>query len=287
MNLDHTRVSELLTAFVRDELGADQAADVRAHLDECETCRAEFNGLRVLASLPDERLEPSERVALRDAVRARVEKKSWSLRLAPALGALGLVAIVVVGAAAILGDGVVGGDGDSSDVAAEAQGGGDRAATDQAGEAAPQRAARPGLETDSQTATGNSLDAGGPVAKRARPEALFSTVPSYADAGPLRPDLLSARDTGTLADAPRRRLGPLLALAPHDGWAEQMTTCSDAVASFLPADAHAAYAAVYPADGLLVMGFLWSEDGAQRYAFWGWPAGSCATITPIYASGTL
>jgi hypothetical protein len=44
---------------------------------------------------------------------------------------------------------------------------------------------------------------------------------------------------------------------------------------------------VYPDDGLLVMGFLWSEDGARRYTFWGWPAGDCSTVTPIFATGSL
>ena len=55
----------------------------------------------------------------------------------------------------------------------------------------------------------------------------------------------------------------------------------------MPGDVTPAYAAVYPTDGLLVMGFLWSEAGTRRFAFWGWPEGDCSIVTPIHASGTI
>jgi hypothetical protein len=292
MNLDHTHVTEQLAAYVRDELGADQAAAVRAHLEECDQCRSEWIGVRALASLPEERLGPSERVALRDAVRARVQKKTWSRRLAPALGAVGLIAVVVVGAATILSNGIVGtnGDGDSG----EAQVADDDATEEQALDAesapAPAPAGKASRSEDkavsNQAATSAAGTAAGPGAEQA--DALFSATLRYAEAGPLRPHLLSARDTdGNAFESPRRTLGRLLRVAPNGRWAEQITTCNDAVTSFLPTGARAAYAAVYPTDRLLVMGFVWSEEEGLRYAFWGWPAGDCSVVAPIYASGSL
>ncbi|HEY3246934.1 MAG TPA: zf-HC2 domain-containing protein [bacterium] len=55
--MNHSRAERMLSALLDNELTADEAADVRAHLAACESCRGELDRLtrvkRLLAALPE------------------------------------------------------------------------------------------------------------------------------------------------------------------------------------------------------------------------------------------
>ena len=51
-------IKEQLSGFLDGELGEAEAARVRAHLDECGACRAEFDALRRMSMLYHELEDP-------------------------------------------------------------------------------------------------------------------------------------------------------------------------------------------------------------------------------------
>ena len=293
MNLDHEQISELLGPYSRGELDAERNEAVRTHLDACDGCRSEAAALQALMALPEAQLDPSERVALRDAVREAVRPRSWAARFAPALGALGLVAIAVVGGATLLGDndtfrGPAGvsaplesaaDDGTTAAQSAEGATGEGAGGSDTGGGTVADSFSK-GRRGSANAVTGKTLEA--------EAESLdFAGPATFYNAAPLRPGLLLDRDAARLTAPSERGLEALYGAAPSDGWARQIQSCTDVVTDFLPADARPAYAAVFAADRILVMGFIWSQGDDRRYAFWGWPQDECSVVVPIYRSGTL
>jgi len=293
MNPDQAHVSELLVSFLRDELDASRAASVRAHLDDCPDCRAELAGVRALATLPAERLEPAERVALRDAVRAGARRR-WAARLAPALGAVGLVVVTVVAAATLLTDTPVRSPMTSS---APVEDAGDTQGRDgpEGAAARPdslEPAAGPAAESaDAGAAAGGTTDTGAGAASAPQKAALdelegsVASPVTFARAAPLGPGLLDVRRNAAVENRTARDF--YFDSAPTRGWARQIARCTETTLGFLPAGARLSFAQVYEADDLLVMGFVWLGGDGQRYAFWGWPEGDCTSVTPIHTSGAL
>jgi anti-sigma factor RsiW len=107
MTMNHERCSESLGAWLRGELPASEAEEVAAHVEECADCARERDALGLLLALDVEPLVEEERARLERAVLAqrRAEviawaptRPSWRARLAPALGAAALIALVAVGA---------------------------------------------------------------------------------------------------------------------------------------------------------------------------------------------
>ena len=68
--LSHERCSELLLAYVTDELDAEERTSVESHLEHCAQCSAERAALLGLRSGPAEPLSEDERVVLRASVLA-------------------------------------------------------------------------------------------------------------------------------------------------------------------------------------------------------------------------
>ena len=140
--LDHERCSELLGGFLEGSLEAEAARAVEQHLAGCAACRAERAALEALTGGEVAPMTADERAALHAAVgratseaevvplarpRASSASRGWARRLAPALGAAALAALLAVGVAT-LGDGITGSDGDAGS-ASGAGGEGERVRT--------------------------------------------------------------------------------------------------------------------------------------------------------------
>ena len=122
--LDHERCSELLGGFLEGSLEAEATRAVERHLAGCAPCRAERAALEALRGGDAAPMTADERAALHAAVgratseaevvplarsRASSASRGWARRLAPALGAAALAALIAVGVAT-LGDGITGSD---------------------------------------------------------------------------------------------------------------------------------------------------------------------------------
>ena len=104
---DHTHISEQLRAYVEGSLPPERAAEIRAHVSNCEECAAELMAVESLMELPDE--SPSELEAQRlhhgvfEALRSATPEAApvqpvtaapFRYRLAQALGAAALLAVI-------------------------------------------------------------------------------------------------------------------------------------------------------------------------------------------------
>lgn len=107
MTMNHEHCSESLAPWLRGELPASEAEEVAAHVEDCADCARERDALGLLLALDVEPLDEDERARLEGAVltqrRAEViawapKRAPWRARLAPALGAAALIALVAVGA---------------------------------------------------------------------------------------------------------------------------------------------------------------------------------------------
>lgn len=128
--MTHERCSELLAAYVQDEIAPDDGAEVRAHLDGCDACRHEEAGLRSLLATESGSLDERERTQLRGAVMSAIAAsdeepvpslhelrpakgavaaptRNWRAGLA---GALAAAAVVIVAGVFYLGGGLAGQD---------------------------------------------------------------------------------------------------------------------------------------------------------------------------------
>lgn len=106
-NLDHETCSELLTAYTAGELDSERREAVAVHLRGCTECRSEALGVSMLLSAPVQPLTEAERGELhrriaartagRPVVRPRRARGEWRRRVAPALGAAAVLAVVAAG----------------------------------------------------------------------------------------------------------------------------------------------------------------------------------------------
>jgi len=94
------RIERQLSAYLDGELTAEDAAEVRAHLAGCESCRAEVESLRATKTLVGRLAQPSLPAGFAAGVWSRIERPSprrwfWWPRPAMALAAVALAVILV------------------------------------------------------------------------------------------------------------------------------------------------------------------------------------------------
>lgn len=70
-----SRAGQLLTRYLDSELGESQSAEVGAHVDACDACRAELAALRGVTDLLGEWAEVEPRLGY-DALLARVDRRA-------------------------------------------------------------------------------------------------------------------------------------------------------------------------------------------------------------------
>ncbi|MGH2729518.1 MAG: zf-HC2 domain-containing protein [Actinomycetota bacterium] len=105
--MDHDRCSESLGPLLRGELAPSEAGAVESHLETCAECSEERDALAVMLAVQVEPLASDERARLAQAVAAQRRAEvvtfaprmtRWRKRVAPALGAAALIAVVAVSA---------------------------------------------------------------------------------------------------------------------------------------------------------------------------------------------
>ncbi|MDQ4109343.1 MAG: zf-HC2 domain-containing protein [Actinomycetota bacterium] len=286
MTMDHETCSSRLPLFARGELSAPDRSALEAHLAECADCTRELVAVRALMTLPEVHLTGDERRALHRAVLAPPPRR-WA-RLAPAFGAVGLILVVALGAVSFLPI-----EDRQPPAIQDAQGGGDEAEISQdTGEAttrlerdrgAEKAAARPGGTED----TGAGAVAGQTGTSEAFSVETLGVVTTFS-AADLGPHLLAYDGSVAFDDADRSLPAALREFrrnAPDAG--PQLSECTNIVQDAYQSVLVPSFASVYPADRLLVMGFVFQAGTEQRYAFWGWHLGDCSRPTPIYVTGVL
>ena len=285
-DIDHDRCSELLLDRVRETLDAPDRAAVDRHLDGCEACRKELRAIEALSSgaVPalDERARSDIRRNVWSEVRPRdatvVPLRRGGPRVAKALGAAALIAVLLAGISYI---GGTGGDG---------LGGGDQSTAGGAG-AAQEGAPRKGSDDKERARKGpapTALQEG--AADEARPRPTFALIEgpvtdrelnevgtgdlfqhfsaSYTDAG-------ATRARGDLTDA-------LAQQAPAD-LAPQVRSCAQRVYGETRGRALPAFGTTGSLEGrrVLVLGFAYSRASGgplDRFMFWAWRRGTCQRV---------
>jgi hypothetical protein len=292
--LTHERVSELLGPYSTAQLDSATRADVTAHLVVCDDCARELAGITALNAGAIEPLTGPERERITAAVRAAVVggtkpawTERWGRRVAPALGAAALVAVAVVGYVSF--------QGDQSDLPAagtatpdEGRGGrtvedaGTFGTTDEAGAPAPGSESQDmQIESGTGTALGASEPGGPPVAV---------AVEQRFAAYDFTPDLFAPRDSRKANRTQAAGLAVSTLFAADDpDLAALVEECARTVIGTSPYALTPSYAAHFPADDIVVIGFVWRDEpsGALNFELRGWRGRSCDLVTPIYRSGPL
>ncbi len=283
MTMDHETCSSRLPSYARGELSDPDRGAVAAHLASCADCARELVAVHALITAPEVHLTGDERRALHRAVLAPRPRR-WA-RLAPAFGAAGLLLVVAVGAVSFLQSedrqpaAIQGVEGGNETEASQETGG---TTTRVEKDARANRAAVQPQIADDAGGTGG----GGGTAEAYSADALgVVTTFSTADLGPhllAYEDAFSVRDADVSVPAALRRLRRN---TPDAG--TQLNECADIVQRAYTSQLVPAFASVYAADRLFVMGFVFRSGTEQRYAFWGWHLGDCSRPTPIYVTGPL
>lgn len=302
-DLGHDRCSELLETYVSGELDADQRRAVDEHLAVCSDCSLELVAVQTLTE-PVVPMTGIERDELTRAVRAGIaspQKRSLSerfgRRLAPALGAVALFALAAIAVVSLPED----------PPSPNAGGGTDAGVTmeSEADEMQPGTAQKDQAETTedsmSGTTTGTGSAGGGAAGDAARNSGSATTLESnaaqvgrasfimepatFAAAGISLPNLVPSRrnievledDAATLARA-----------APNERVAELIRDCAERTIATSPHPLVPS-TAVYYADDVLVIGFIWVDPSTSQVNFEvrGWTNGRCDQVSPIYRRGAL
>lgn len=298
--MTHERCSELLGGFVRGELSHEDAADVRAHLDGCEECRAEEGAIAALVSSEGvQPLDDMERARLHrglaqelftpranaDVAGTAPATPRWTRWVAPALAGAAVLAAVAVMTTTMGGSDDEGGaqvagrapaEAGSDETATMDEYGGRSGEADGGGGGKAVRGSAPESSTALEsTAKGAASDAAGPLPQL------------YSDLGSLDASDVPAIGSGfqSFADAYSPGEGValydrFLRILRKDAGAagEEVDEC----AATLPQDGSLlpAYAALaeYEGEDALLLGFVTSDPGSKefdRYLIWVWARGSC------------
>jgi hypothetical protein len=117
MSQESIHPTEELAPYVRGELGAPEAERVRQHIARCRDCAAELAAISALVGSPEPpALNDLERRSLHRGVFEELQvagspaRRGLGARIAPALGAAALLAVLVFGGAQVLQGGLSGGD---------------------------------------------------------------------------------------------------------------------------------------------------------------------------------
>lgn len=299
--LTHETCSELLHPYVKGDLDAPRAGGVERHLKECGDCRAEAEAVRVLLR-PKSTLDELERARLHTAVGSALEadrkrgaapaRRGWGARLAPALGAAALIAVIAVAAVSVLNGSGLDESGTSGE-SLEVQGG----TGDMGDEAAREPATTPRVQDDKEhvqkgTATNESA-----LRNVLAPAPDFDADAGATSEGELteiaRKRVLGYADAFRTPNAPRlqERIVHRLATQAPPSVRAQIRDCVAAVQRARGDTVLPTYGGLARIDSrpTLFVAFAWSpaETGAlSRYMLWAWPRGSCAR-TVAYAQGPV
>jgi hypothetical protein len=214
-------------------------------------------------------------------------------RLAPALGAVALVAIAVVGYVSFQGDGSAPAevgtttqDADSEDAAADSTldadaGTGSGGAKQKAGKDTTSAATAESFEMEADTIQG--------IAEPNATTPITVAVEERFASSTFGPDLFAPRDTAN------RTLGfdaaaPGTFVADDPTVASMVEECARKVIETSPYPMLTpTYAAHFPADDIIVIGFVWRDDASDRLNFElrGWRGDSCDRVSPIYRNGPV
>ncbi len=306
-DLTHEEVSELLGPYSSGELEGSTHARVDTHLATCAECTRELAGITAIRAFDIEPMTGPERDRITTAVRAAVvpaARLRWSERfgrgLAPALGAAAVVVVAVIGYVSFQGDGSA-----PADLSAPTQDEADDSTTgttlEDAGGAASgaqQKArgeVRGGDAESTQTlemevAAPGADSAAGSVASEA-PQPISVVIEPRFAATKFTRDLFAPRD----AKKSNRTLA--FGAGPPGGFiADDPTvaaTVEDCARTVIETSPHPAltptYAAHFPTDDIIVIGFVWRAEGsgALNFELRGWRGGSCDSVSPIYRSGPV
>lgn len=285
--ISHERCSELLGAYVAGRLDASEQAAVDEHVSSCADCAAELVAVRALSSPHDEALTEHERARLErgiawelgDMIPARGERSRTWTRVAQALGAAALLAIVGVGVVQL----GTGGGGENASTAAG--NGGGKAQNDSVRGSAGGSTAETGANAD-------LAPIAHPVFQR---HTLALTDKKLAHLGKSSEQFHSFTEFSS-AEADRLQndyVDELANEAPTSSQGDQVRRCSDQVFastgsySLLPA-----YAAGARLDGkdALVLGFAWTDrpkGPLDKYMLWVWPVADCSDVPLDYSAGEI
>lgn len=302
--LTHERCSELLGPYSSGRLDGATRADVDTHLATCPECSRELAGLNVLRAAAIEPMTGPEREIITAAVRAAVLggakpgwsdrwsdrwSERWGRRMAPALGAAAVMAIAVFGYVSFRADdrplpatGTSTQDehrsteGTTEDADAETFGTGQGATGPAADPAAKQ-----GMQIESATGT---------VAPGGAGAAIAVTVEQRFAGTAFTPDLFAPRDARSATN--NRSLAgtdALLYSADDPALRSFVEECARTVLETSPYPLTPSYAAHFPGDDILVLGFVWRDEasGALNFELRGWRGDSCDRVSPIYRNGPV
>lgn len=293
--MDHDRCSELLVAYMRDELNPPERAEVDHHLSTCLDCKAEHDALAGLLAGGVPPLRDEERRVLRRAVWAEVRPSSPSViplrrrgeRVAQLLGAAALIAVLVTGFFYVAGTGGddLGGDGGTAGLAEsqDAAGGGEtaakRASEKDEAQVRENKSAAAQFSRDAVMAR-PTFDPSAPVNDEELRDVagtkLFKSFSAYDD-----------------SDTPRARtrLTSDLARQAPDKLSAQVKLCAERVYDTSSRRALPVYGTVGKLDSrrVLILGFAHSKAAGgplDRFMFWAWPRGECRPVVD-YEEGPI
>jgi hypothetical protein len=300
-HLTHERCSELLAAYLAEDLDSEQHRLVEDHLEHCAQCSAEHAGLAALRSDEGEGLTGDERALLRagvlEAIRdpdstiaSALEDESDAVvvalggrksRAGQYLGVAALLAILAVGSLFVFrgGLGVSGGDdGDAGSAGGEAEvseeGGGAGDAEDEALRFEAPRI-RPNVQSDRGAISEGDLDR---LGRRALTSSALSATSSSKDE-PSEESAPAPWELFSNARAADNSIDRLAARAPEP-LAPDVTECGRTALEELERPGLAAYATTATIEGedVVIIAFVTGARTPDRYAVFAFPRGDCTTI---------
>jgi hypothetical protein len=301
-HLTHERCSELLAAYLAEDLDSEQHRLVEDHLEHCAQCSAERAGLAALRSSDGgESLTGDERALLRagvleairdpDSTTSPFEDESDAVvvplgsrksRAGKYLGIAAMLAILAVGSLFVLRGGELGvtgsDDSDAGSAGGEAEvsgeGGGAEDAEDEARRFDAPRI-RPHVQSDRGAISEGDLDR---LGRRALTSSALSATSSTKDelsqeSAPAPWKLLSN------ARAADNSIDRLAARAPEP-LAPDVTECGRTALEELERPGLAAYATTATIEGedVVIIAFVTGARTPDRYAVFAFPRGDCTTI---------
>jgi hypothetical protein len=303
-HLTHERCSELLAAYLTEDLDSEQHRLVEDHLEHCAQCSAERAGLAALRSSERGDLTGDERALLRAGVLESIRDLESTAasplqdesdavvvplggreaRAGKYLGIAAVLAILAVGSLFVLrggGLGVTGGDdGDAGSAVGEAEISGEGAGGEDAEDEALQfdaRRLRPNVQSDRGTISEGDLDRLGrrAVAFSAASERAPTKDDLTEESAPMPWELLSnARAADKSIDRLAARAGAALASDVD------VTECGRTALEELGRRGLATYATTATIEGedVVIIAFVTGARTPDRYAVFAFPRGDCTTI---------
>lgn len=308
MNESHEESSSRLRAYSQGALDEVEAAEVEAHLAACPGCTRELGVVRLLLTTTESSMDDLERATLHRDVRSAVivpapaRRERWGRRLAPALGAAALLAVIAVGVVSLDRDPSPSDTSNTTTDIADAEA--------PAAEEADRHEATTGRTMAGQAsdvASGSDAGSGGGSAggdaalpeANSKPAAGTIQAPGIAGAPRARAMVTVVQRSFSAASFDRRALVrarantdalrfSLHSSAPAGRVRDVIRRCVETTLATSPLPLRPAMATVYRADDIVVITFLWDDaSGALNYEIRGWRGGVCDRPSPIYRRGTL